>query len=291
MNTLLNKKHKSILHLLPALLILYGFVGFGLFFSLKQALSTQEILIQENSLEPFIKGFFISLRLALLSTFFSLILSLFILYILFLFLEKTGYEKAKWWLKIFEFPLFLPYVVAGQLIFLTYSQSGLWSRVGYHMGIVENISDFPILVNDSHGLGIFIAFVWKTTPFFLLMLLPTLLALGKNYKNMSRVFGMGHHSYFWRVLVPYTRPILIFCSFIIFCYTFSSYEVPSLLGITYPKSLSVIIYNLYTKGTTAQQSVALLLSFVITVFFFLSGFGIFFFTQKSQKHFQRSPLL
>ena len=61
------------------------------------------------------------------------------------------------------------------------------------------------------------------------------------------------------------RPGIISASLIVFGYVFGSFEVPFLLGSTYPKTLPVLIYEAFTDVDLQQRSVAIALGLLLSL--------------------------
>ena len=287
----LSKPHKL---MLPALITLYSLIGIGVFSAVAEILKHFNESIKLFSSSDFYVSLGLSLRLALSSTGMSLIFATAVLYGLFIltlssdngqgFNSRFSPMLSSGLNRLFQAPMLVPYIVAGYLVFLTFGQSGLISRLFYGLGLTEGLSDFPILVNDPIGLGIIIAFVWKTTPFMILMFYPAMRSLDEKYLEMARVFGLKPSKYYWQILIPHMAPTIAFSSFIVFAFTLTSFEIPYMLGATYPKTLSVSAYQMYTGGTLDERHAALTMSLVL---FLLSlGLGVLAFKHAAsyQKH-------
>lgn len=283
----LTKPHKL---LLPALITLYSLIGVGVFSAIAETLKHFDDSIKLFSSSDFYVSLGLSLRLAVASTGIAMFIAIAVLYGLFLIrLSSNGEQKYFDLLsgglnRVFQAPMLVPYIVAGYLVFLTFGQSGLISRLVYAIDLSSGLSDFPILVNDPSGIGIVLAFVWKTMPFMILMLYPAMLSLDSKYLEMARLFGLKPTKYFWQILLPHMAPTIAFSSFIVFAYTLTSFEIPYMLGATYPKTLAVSAYQMYTGGSLDERHAALTMSLVL---FVLSlGLGILAFKHAAayQKH-------
>ena len=292
MKALLNRVPKPIKLLLPCMLTLYSLIGLGVLSALYETAQHLDDSINIFSSSDFYKSLGLSVRLAVGSTLASCLLGLVIIFGLFSISINESKKKGNLpeiLNKAYQAPMLIPYIVAGYLVFLTFGQSGLISRILYHIGLIQGLSDFPVLINDPAGLGIVIAFIWKTTPFIVLMLYPAMLSLDLKYLEMAHMFGLGPVKYFLYVLVPHMLSTIVFSSFIVFAYTLTSFEIPYMLGATYPKTLSVTAYQLYTSGSLNERYEALTMSLVLFVISIVLGYFAFKQSTSHQKHLKGGP--
>jgi len=215
-------------------------------------------------------------KLALISASIALIFSIFILFILYLRKDK----KSKVFSRILELPILLPYVVASYLILILFMQSGLLSRLYIYLGIIENFKEFPILTNDEMGIGIIMTYVWKSSPFIVMMSYPVLLRIEEKFNNLNHILGISKKMFFVEVVLPLLGPSLIVSFFIILAFIFTSFETPYLLGVTYPKSLAVLSYEMYSKGNLSVRPQLMAINMVISAIAILAG-GIVYWINKN----------
>ncbi len=268
---------KIILSLVPALTLVIGLVGYSIGSTLTQAYQSFESIGASVDASIYITSFFYTLRIAVLATLSALALALFLLYLVFTVMAASTSRRKVKQADFLLAPMFFPYFSAAYMIYLTFSQTGLLSRVTANLGLTQAIQDFPILVNDPFGWGILITYVWKTAPFMLLLFIPTVLQHDwKNYE-MARVFGCKRPTYFLQVILPSIGKTALFVSLIVFTFTFTSFEVPYLLGVTYPKTLSVLTYEFYVGGNDMERALAFLINGLVLLG--TSGLGIYVFGQ------------
>ncbi|GAB5491973.1 MAG: ABC transporter permease subunit [Phototrophicaceae bacterium] len=164
---------------------------------------------------------------------------------------------------LFQLNLPIPHVVAAIGISFLLSQSGLLSRIGATMGIISSPSDFPILIKDSYGLGIIIAYVWKELPFIGVIVLAVLQSLGQDYEDIARSLGANSWQRFRYVILPLIMPGVLSASIIVFAFTFGSYEVPALLGVRYPRMLPVTSLRFFTDPDLNSRAEGMAMSMII----------------------------
>lgn len=139
-------------------------------------------------------------------------------------------------------PLAIPGVVAGFFTLQILSKSGFLSRISFQTGWIEDIRQFPDLVNDQFAIGIIITFVALVMPFFVLLFLNI-------YKNerleaLSRLahsLGASRRQVQWRVSIPILLRKTWTLIVLYFLFLLGAYEIPLILGQQSPQMLSVLI--------------------------------------------------
>lgn len=210
----------------------------------------------------------ISSLTALLSGFFSMC----IMAGLFYMLVGSGRHKAIKYRRLLHIPMLFPYVVAAYAATLLFQQSGLLSRLAYHVGWIQDIQSFPVLINDVFGWGIIIAYVWKTVPFMVLMMFPILMGVQEGWYQTAQTLGASRFKFFIHVVVPLLEQTWLVAVFIVFAFTFSAFEIPYLLGVTYPKTLSVMAHHLYTNGELGDRPIAMAINALLTLITLTLGY-------------------
>jgi putative spermidine/putrescine transport system permease protein len=170
---------------------------------------------------------------------------------------------------VYQIPLTIPHLVVAVGILMLVSQSGLVARVAYHLNIIADPSEFPALVYDDWGIGIMLVYLWKQVPFIGLVVLAVLQSVGADYEELARSLGAGRWQAFRHVLVPLIVPGIVPASIIIFAYVFGSFEVPFLLGKSFPTMLSVLSYRLYVDVDLHARPQAMAISMFIAGFVLL----------------------
>lgn len=133
------------------------------------------------------------------------------------------------------------------------------------MGWTDSIEQFPILINVTFGWGIILTYAWKEAPFVILMIWPVLHRIQTEWLFAARVHGANSWSYVRVVVIPLLVPVWAVTSFILFAFTFSAFELPYLLGVTYPKLLPDLSYELYMTGEWASRQDAMAVNMILTL--------------------------
>jgi putative spermidine/putrescine transport system permease protein len=268
------RERKAIWLILPTVLVLTAlFVG-GFLFGILQSLGFFSVIADEKqriSLDAYLAvfqnetvraGIILTFRVALLSTILSTVIALAIS----LMISRTKRFQSVL-IAITQFNIPIPHVVAATGILLTFSQSGLVSRLSNHFGITEGSSGFPIITNDPFGYGIIMSYLWKEIPFMCVLILSALRGPVTNLDETAKTLGASYSYRLRKIILPYIFPAILSGTIIVFAFSFGSYEVPYLLGEPYPSTVSVVAYQLYTDRDLANRPTAMALatitSFVI----------------------------
>ncbi|WP_138205581.1 ABC transporter permease [Haloimpatiens lingqiaonensis] len=235
--------------------------------------------------KDFWKSSFLTLKISIISTVIAAILGLIIIFILFLMrIKKKNHATGLW--RIFQIPMLFSYLIGAYAIFLLLSQSGWISSICYRLGIIKSMNAFPILVNDERSIGIITAYVWKTTPFMVLMLYPVLLKVENNWWYVASTLGANRFNFFKEVVLPMLKSPLTSAAFIVFSFSFSAFEVPYLLGVSYPKALGVYSYEMYVNGNFSNRPLALATNIIIFLFIIFIAILYYFLRNKEENNFK-----
>ena len=266
------RDRKVIWLVLPTVLVLVTlFVGHFLF-GILQSVGFFSVIDQEEqkiSFDAYLAAFqnetvragiILTFRVAILSTVLSTVIALAIS----LMISRTKRFQSTL-IAITQFNIPIPHVVAATGILLTFSQSGLVSRVTNHFGITDGSSDFPIITNDPFGYGIIMSYLWKEIPFMCVLILSALRGPVTNLDETAKTLGASYGYRLRKVILPYIFPAILSGTIIVFAFSFGSYEVPYLLGEPYPSTVSVVAYQLYTDRDLANRPTAMALATITSV--------------------------
>lgn len=257
---------------LPTVIVLTTlFVG-GFVFGILQSLGFFSVIAdseQKISFDAYLaafenetvrSGIILTFRVAILSTFLSTVIALTIS----LMISRTKrFQSAL--IAITQFNIPIPHVVAATGVLLTFSQSGIVSRLTNHFGITDGASDFPIITNDPFGYGIIMSYLWKEVPFLCVLILSALRGPVTNLDETAKTLGASYGFRLRKVILPYIFPSILSGTIIVFAFSFGSYEVPYLLGEPYPSTVSVVAYQLYTNRDLANRPTAMALATITSV--------------------------
>jgi putative spermidine/putrescine transport system permease protein len=166
---------------------------------------------------------------------------------------------------LFQLSLPIPHVIGALAMVHLLGQSGLIARLGRSIGVVDAPSDFPALVYDPFALGIVAEFVWKDAPFVAIVALGVLGTVAENYESVAASLGASSWQRLRHVTLPLLVPAVAPISVIVFAFAFGSFEVPLLLGESFPSALPVLAYRLHTNVDLASRPEAMALAVVMSL--------------------------
>jgi putative spermidine/putrescine transport system permease protein len=189
----------------------------------------------------FLRSLMLTLYVALSST--AIAASISIVMAIFL---VTLSEKNRLIHFFFQIPLTVPHLVIAVAMVFLLTPTGFLSRLAVKLGFIDSSAAFPLLVNDRWCISIILAYVWKEIPFITLMILSVLRRSGIELLEVGRTLKAGRWQRFRYITLPTISPSLGAACLIVFAYTFGAFEVPFLLGQTYPMMLPVWAYKNYS---------------------------------------------
>ncbi len=163
----------------------------------------------------------------------------------------------------FSLNLTIPHLVGAIGVLYLFQNSGLVSRIMTGMDLISRPADFPAMVFDPWAIGIIIQYVWKEIPFIGVIVLAILLSVGEDYESVARSLGANRWQAFRQVTLPLIMPGVVSASVIVFAFTFGAFEIPYLLGRTFPAALPVLAYQSYTDVDLAARPQAMAMAMVI----------------------------
>ena len=208
----------------------------------------------------FLDSLFFTLKVSIIATFLSMVFAV----IAALALRQTFVGK-RLVVFMFQFNLTIPRMAAAMMLLLLLSQTGVISQLFCYLGIIDGASEFPFIVRDSGGLGLIIAFTWKFFPYIGMSVLGILQGASLEYENQAAVLGVGKFKRFWHVTLPLIIPATSIASIIVFAAAFGDYEIPTILGNSAHRMLSVFTYTKYSDSILMDKPEAYVLMLVMAV--------------------------
>ncbi|MEJ8554353.1 ABC transporter permease [Tepidibacter sp. Z1-5] len=269
------QKIRPYLLVLPALIVTMVLFVSGLIQGLIQSLGITSICnIGDITLDyyhelfrstEFCLSFCITFKVAIISTVLSALIGTFIVYLLYIMKTGVFYKFASKFKLLIQIPMLFPYLVYAYIILLIFNRSGWISSILFKLGIISSANEFPVIVNDEFGIGIIVTYVLKTTPFIVLMLYPVILKVESSWLELTYMLGGSRNELFKKVILKMlVNPLKTSC-FIIFAYTFAEFEIPFLLGVTYPKMISVYSYQMYMNSDLIERPKAFAINVVVVL--------------------------
>lgn len=174
-------------------------------------------------------------------------------------------SRSRWLLPVLQIPLTVPYLLAAAAVALLLAQSGLVARIAGALGFIDEPRDFPPLINDPWAVGIIFTYVWKEVPFVTLIVLASLRSVTDELEQAARTLGATPRQVLMHVTLPRIVPAVLIAAFLVFAFTFGAFEVPLLLGETWPQTLPVLAWNEYRSIDLADRPAAMAIAIVIAL--------------------------
>ncbi len=166
---------------------------------------------------------------------------------------------------VYRLPIIVPHTVAALLVISLLGQSGMLARIAISIGLIEKMSDFPVVTFDRGGIGLMVAYMWKEIPFVALVVYGVLRSVDEKYNQVARNLGANGFQLFKEVLLPMALPALSSAFIIIFSFSFGAFEIPYLLGPTSPRALPVLAYIAFTHPDLLRRPYAMAMNMVIAL--------------------------
>lgn len=258
------------LMLLPALLVLFVLFSGGMIVGIGQSLGYMPVIgRQEFTLQHywdvltdrnFLQSLWLTFRIAFVSTFLSTVIAILLSLVL-----REVFRGSQFATFIFQIPIPIPHLVAAFGIVSLVTQSGILARLLAAAGLLQEPSQFPVMVFDRAGIAITLTYLWKEVPFTALVVLAILKSVGTEYEELAQTLGANAWQRFWYVLLPLILPGILSTSIIVFAFGFASYEIPLLLGVRFPTTLPVWAFQNYQDPDLNLRPEAMAVSVILTV--------------------------
>jgi putative spermidine/putrescine transport system permease protein len=161
--------------------------------------------------------------------------------------------------------LAFPHLVWSVALLLFLSQSGLFARWAVSLGFITTTNQFPVLVRDRFGIGVILSYIGKEIPFLTIIILSVLRSQSVGYDVVAENLGASRWQRLRYVTFPQVLPALLAGDLLVFGFIFSSYEVPALLGVGYPRALPVLALRFFLDPDLRARSEGMVISLIITL--------------------------
>ena len=275
---------KIFLLLCPALIVIGVLFFGGLFVGLMRSFNYMPVIgLTKPNLDAysalftsadFYRSFLLTFHIAFTSTVISTVIAISAA----LLLRQTFFGRTTLNF-LFQLNLTVPHIIGALGILYLFSQSGSFARLAYQTGLIEKPADFLVLVFDPFAFGIILQYVWKEVPFIGVIVLANMQAIGQDYESVARSLGASKWQSFRHVLLPLIFPGALSASIMVFAFTFGAYEIPALLGASYPQALPVLAYKSYTDVDLGARPQAMAMAMTIAA---LSTLMIFFYARATR---------
>lgn len=253
------KKHMGIL---PSIIVMSVLFWSGILKSFQQIFN-YKLLEKVIHRGEFLNSLVYTAKLSLCSIILVGVISLLGIYVLYLLSTEVDLTRLNRVKMFFLSPMYIPYLLGGYMISTLIGQSGIISTLCYRLGCIQKMDQFPILVNESHGYSIILTYGWKASPFVILMVYSTMIKINDEWLDVAKVYGVNRYHFFKEVVFPIIFPIYLSSLFVVFAHIFASFEVPYLLGVTYPRTLPVLAYEKYARNSIVHRGEVMVINSII----------------------------
>lgn len=163
----------------------------------------------------------------------------------------------------------MPHLLSVLLIYNIFSQTGILARILFSLGVIDSFESFPQILYLKNGFGIILAYVWKELPFIAFITYNVLSKLSTKLSDAARNLGASSFQAMRYVVIPLLIPSILSSFILVFAFSFGAYEIPMLLGATYPKALPVKAYIEYINPMLSNRPYAMAINF------FIASMGLF----------------
>jgi len=161
---------------------------------------------------------------------------------------------------LYRWPLFIPFVVAGQLMRTFLAKNGMLNHVLIGSGLIEPLSAQSLL----DWRGIVIAFVWKQAPFVTLLLAGAMAAVESQHIEAARNLGARRLRVLADIVLPQVRGTLLVGLVLSFVTMLSVLSVPLMINPNSPTMVTVdVAYRISTHADYPVANALCLLSLAL----------------------------
>jgi putative spermidine/putrescine transport system permease protein len=161
---------------------------------------------------------------------------------------------------LYRWPLFIPFVVAGQVMRTFLAKNGMLNHVLIGTGLIEPLSAQSLL----DWRGIVVAFVWKQAPFVTLLLAGAMASIETQHIEAARNLGARRLRVLIDIILPQVRGTLLVGLVLSFVTMLSVLSVPLMINPNSPTMVTVdVAYRINTFGDYAVANALCLLSLVL----------------------------
>jgi putative spermidine/putrescine transport system permease protein len=161
---------------------------------------------------------------------------------------------------LYRWPLFIPFVVAGQVMRTFLAKNGMLNHVLIGTGLIEPLSAQSLL----DWRGIVVAFVWKQAPFVTLLLAGAMASIETQHIEAARNLGARRLRVLIDIILPQVRGTLLVGLVLSFVTMLSVLSVPLMINPNSPTMMTVdVAYRINTFGDYAVANALCLLSLIL----------------------------
>lgn len=230
---------------------------------------TPRYYIEELKRPEVLRSLGVSLKVSFLSSIFAALIGTLICAAL----VGTRKERGAM-LYTVRLPILVPHTVVAVFTVALLSQTGIFARIAYALGIISDYTDFPSILYGTGYFGVILAYIWKEAPFIAYFSLALMSSVSHTLGEAAENLGATSFKSFMHITLPLSIPAIARGFIIVFIYSFGGYELPLLLGATLPKAFPVYTYIEFIKPdfklrpyAMAMNGITLMLSLLMALIY------------------------
>lgn len=192
-----------------------------------------------------------NLLYTLMVVFLTVIIAIFVAYLLALYLRFVKSKIAKTIGTLYLLPRFVPAMCAVYAMITIIRDSGLIHRIGALFGLDITLGLM------YHASGIIIMNLWFNIPFAAMMITAGLGAIPDSIIEGARDVGAGRWKTFTSMILPLSLKDVVIASTFVFMTNVGSFTTPYLMGGNAPKMLGIALFDQFNKYLAYNRSAAL----------------------------------
>ena len=254
----MNRRWAGLLLISPALLVIGIFFIVPLAMSVVTSLSDKEgaftLAHFEKSFELYSTDMMFTVVIVLLSCVLIAVVAIAIAGYLTLGENPRTVALLRW---LYRWPLFIPFVVTGQVMRTFLAKNGMLNHVLVGGGLIDPLAAQSLL----DWRGIVIAFVWKQAPFVTLLLAGAMATLERQHVEAARNLGAPRWRVLFDIVLPQVQGTLLVGLVLSFVTMLSVLSVPLMINPNSPTMLTVdVAYRISTHGDYGVANALCLIS-------------------------------
>ncbi len=162
---------------------------------------------------------------------------------------------------LYRWPLFIPFVVAGQMMRSFLAKNGLLNNAIVASGLVDRADTFGLL----DWRGVIITFVWKQLPFVTLIVAGAMASLDRSMIESARDLGARRPRVLFEIILPQVKGPLIVASVLTFVTLLSVLSVPVMINAGSPSMITVdMAYRITSLSDYGAANALGVISYLMT---------------------------
>jgi ABC-type spermidine/putrescine transport system permease subunit I len=172
--------------------------------------------------------------------------------------HPTAVAALRW---LYRWPLFIPFIVAGQLMRTFLAKNGMMNNVLVEVGLLTPLQTISFL----DWRGIVITFVWKQTPFVALLVAGAMASLDRGMIEAARNLGASRLRILIEIILPQVRQTVLVGLILSFVIMLSVLSVPLMINAQSPTMITAnMAFRINAYGDYGVANALGLISYLMT---------------------------